>query len=944
MIAPRAEMRRDHADDEALTAVKRGASLIKYCTNAKPHVVYATCTERGLTWVGKRRKEKTIAASAIARVIAGRHTEKFRRRRDADADGDADARSFSVVYEDGSGKASKTWDGVCESEYQRDLWVRALERVMAEAREDVARRTSDDGGRREFEDARDGGISIGTAVRVSSAIGKFKVKSPSLREREIQREMEETRMRAPTRACNVPNEAVAWGWRADVTPESAVESISGGGFAAKSERWTRVDTPSAIEGMETLDVVEISIGARHTLARTRTGAVYSWGEGKGGKLGIPSGQDFDRPTRVDLDGRAVALSCGSAHSVAVVEGEVFAWGDPNAAPGLLGLSDVRSVMWFPGKILFPSATGTLSAHRGARSLGGGGVKVVQVSCGPCHTACVTETGACYTWGEGSFFALGHGDRESYRAPRKLETFTRERRVVLRVSCGVWHTAAIVAASGSSVVRVPVPTNEESEFDPVDGELFTWGDGETGQLGIRDSTEAPVPTKTSNQLGEPGSEVCSVSCGQHHTVALTSQGDLWLAGCVGKVDNSVRTTTFTRLTDFETGSVRTVASGENHVVASTRDARVFSWGVGKNGRLGLGRNDRDQPVPQEIVNMRGREVLHIACGPTSSACVLRGVQMTIKAKASMARLSTFSIRQPSMLRVSASIKPPERKNSSSNMETASTSTPNTAKDKTAQSGSAQSGSVRSGTTGTVGSGGRAKGSQQGLKSEKAVHRLLSVLSPTYENVAKTSNRTYLKESLVQNKPLDNDPARSLPSPLIEPLAPRAATPELVEPTKLECREPSPAPAPPSPPPSPPPFTVVEAPQEALTEETFIQSARRVADEAEASLTHLAEERAVLERATQAAIAARGAERHTKPPSLRHKVPNPSRRSNVPIGEPKVFTEEVEEGVFMTLEVHGDKTILKRVRFSKRIFSNELARQWWEENRDRLTSDLDLTIPT
>ena len=126
-------MRRDHADYEALTAVKRGASLIKYCTNAKPHVVYATCTERGLTWVGKRRKEKTIAASAIARVIAGRHTEKFRRRRDADADGDADARSFSVVYEDGSGKASKTWDGVCESEYQRDLWVRALERVMAEA-------------------------------------------------------------------------------------------------------------------------------------------------------------------------------------------------------------------------------------------------------------------------------------------------------------------------------------------------------------------------------------------------------------------------------------------------------------------------------------------------------------------------------------------------------------------------------------------------------------------------------------------------------------------------------------------------------------------------------------------------------------------------------------------------------------------------------------------
>jgi hypothetical protein len=46
--------------------------------------------------------------------------------------------------------------------------------------------------------------------------------------------------------------------------------------------------------------------------------------------------------------------------------------------------------------------------------------------------------------------------------------------------------------------------------------------------------------------------------------------------------------------------------------------------------------------------------------------------------------------------------------------------------------------------------------------------------------------------------------------------------------------------------------------------------------------------------------------------------------------------------MTLETFGDKTILKRVRFSKRMFSNQLAAQWWEENRARVLRERDLTL--
>ena len=956
----RADAMREITADEAATATRRGAPLVKLCRRGAPHVVFAQARADGLAWVGRRAREKRVRWDRVERVLRGTHTENFRRRA---ADARDAARCFSIVYDEGrGGERKRTWDAECESESQRDAWALAVELAARAAREgkeeDAGRGTasSSGGGASAEERESASGDGIGTAVTVARAVGKFKqrgARSPSLREREGR--LADGATEAFGEA--IPSEVYAWGWEADVTRESAAASAAGGGFATRTTRWRRVDTPRVLEGTDTLDVVEMAIGARHGLARTRAGAVYSWGEGAGGKLGLPSAQDVEMPTRVELDGRAVTLACGVAHSLAVVRdadassdgdgGDACVWGDPNAAPGLLGRPEARAVTFFPGKISF--AMDSLSA--------GGGVKVVQVSCGPCHTACVTETGACFTWGEGSFYALGHGDRECQRAPRELETFRRDNRVVLRVSCGVWHTAAIVAAVGNTIRKVPVVADDD-EFDTVDGEVFTWGDGESGQLGVRGVEEASVPTATSDQLGKPGSEVCNVSCGQHHTVALTSKGDLWLAGCVGKVDNSLRVKVFTRLPNFETGSVSAVESGDNHVVAATRDGRVFSWGVGKNGRLGHGKNDRDQAAPQEIESLRGRTVLRIACGPTSSACVLKPVRMTTKQKASMARLSTFSLKQAisSFRADDASTRALERRGGDgSNVDTGSTSSYSTKRDQ-------RSSGTRSR------NGGRGS---QGLRNEKQAHRIMSVLSPTFENVAKTSSRIAGGE--IAKAALESS-HRVTPAPPITDAA------QSVQPMKLEFRnsirveevvfpetpappssEPPPSPPPPAseppasePPPAPSPVTSSDHMHDVDVDKYFMDRARRTANEAEAQLVRLAEEEAMLERATQAAIAAKSKVVRNAPPqspskATRMKTDNVDRSAtrradcaSIPIGEAREWIDEVENGVFMTLRTHGDRTILKRVRFSKRIFSNELAKQWWEENKERVIRENDLTI--
>ncbi len=70
--------------------------------------------------------------------------------------------------------------------------------------------------------------------------------------------------------------------------------------------------------------------------------------------------------------------------------------------------------------------------------------MLQLSCGPYHTAAVTEDGALFTWGNGLFGKLGHGDTRSAYAPRRVRAF--EGCAVHYVSCGWWHTAALATAS------------------------------------------------------------------------------------------------------------------------------------------------------------------------------------------------------------------------------------------------------------------------------------------------------------------------------------------------------------------------------------------------------------------------------------------------------------------------------------------------------------------
>ncbi|CAN0491366.1 unnamed protein product, partial [Ectocarpus sp. 12 AP-2014] len=99
-----------------------------------------------------------------------------------------------------------------------------------------------------------------------------------------------------------------------------------------------------------------------------------------------------------------------------------------------------------------------------------GLSVQQVCCGGQHAAVLTDCGEIFTWGRGGFGRLGHGNREGLDSPRRIEAL--EGIPCVQVACGFAYTAAVTAS----------------------GELYTWGAGENGRLGLGDVADRHTPSR------------------------------------------------------------------------------------------------------------------------------------------------------------------------------------------------------------------------------------------------------------------------------------------------------------------------------------------------------------------------------------------------------------------------------------------------------------------
>ncbi|XP_039544583.1 E3 ISG15--protein ligase HERC5.4 isoform X2 [Pimephales promelas] len=241
-----------------------------------------------------------------------------------------------------------------------------------------------------------------------------------------------------------------------------------------------------LKGLENRQVIQIACGDQHSMALTRDGQLFVWGDNTHGQLGLKKAQprSLSAPQRVEsLCGVPLAqISAGGDHSfVLSLSGVVFGWGKNSA--GQLGLGDTTDRR-------VPTVVNSLNRK-----------KTVSISCGGEHTATLSKGGSVFTFGSGSFGQLGHNSFKDEHHPRVVAELWGSK--VSQVTCGRRHT--LVSVESSKLI-------------------YSFGCGMQGKLGNREMTKqsVPFPVDLSNECDHEYTFEKRIT-GENHSFALVFKG-------------------------------------------------------------------------------------------------------------------------------------------------------------------------------------------------------------------------------------------------------------------------------------------------------------------------------------------------------------------------------------------------------------------------------------
>ncbi|XP_023713900.1 E3 ubiquitin-protein ligase HERC2 [Cryptotermes secundus] len=239
------------------------------------------------------------------------------------------------------------------------------------------------------------------------------------------------------------------------------------------------ERPRVIEALRGKEIIDIACGGAHSAAITSNRDVYTWGKGRYGRLGHGDSEDQLKPKLVEalLSYRVMDIACGSgdAQTLCITDDDnVWSWGDGDYGKLGRGGSDGCKI---PMKI---------------ESLAGLGV--IKVECGSQFSVALTRSGSVYTWGKGDYHRLGHGTDDHVRRPRKVAALQGKK--IICIATGSLHCVAC---------------SEQ-------GEVYTWGDNDEGQLGDGTTNAIQRPRFV---VALQTKKITQVACGSAHTLAWST---------------------------------------------------------------------------------------------------------------------------------------------------------------------------------------------------------------------------------------------------------------------------------------------------------------------------------------------------------------------------------------------------------------------------------------
>jgi alpha-tubulin suppressor-like RCC1 family protein len=319
---------------------------------------------------------------------------------------------------------------------------------------------------------------------------------------------------------------------------------------------------SAFGSINGKTMVAISCGYQHTIALDSTSQVHAWGNNNSGQLGNNTTSNNIVPINISTFGsiigrNVVAITCGGNHTLALDStGQIHAWGYNSF--GQLGNGTTSTIQIVPINV---STFGSIN-----------GKTVVAISCGANHTVVLDSTGKVHAWGYNNYGQLGNSTTSTNQiVPINVSSFgSISGKTVVAISCGSQHTAA----SDST------------------GKVHTWGYNYVGGLGNNTTTDSATPINVSSFGSLSGRTISTIACGQIHTIALDSSGQVhgWGRNSEGELGNGTQTDSYTPILIYA-GSIigRTIVAiscGEYHILALDSTGQMHAWGYNQSGQIGI----------------------------------------------------------------------------------------------------------------------------------------------------------------------------------------------------------------------------------------------------------------------------------------------------------------------------------------------------------------------
>ncbi len=272
------------------------------------------------------------------------------------------------------------------------------------------------------------------------------------------------------------DDGTVWAWgsnsRGQLGDGNDGDDISGGAL---------FHNPTPVQVIGLSDIVQIATGNRHSVALSRDGRVWTWGDNSSGQLGLGNKGNKNRPVLVTAIDQVVEVAAGLFNTLLVrQDGTVWIFGGSSSGTNTYSTLGIEGVF----QSLLPVQVPTLN-------------NVVHIAHGGAHQFAIKADGSVWAWGTNIYGRLGDGGTANTTTPVELSTLTNIK------------SLSTQAATSMALSH--------------DGEVWVWGNNDYQGL----CTE--LAGKHHSPVQMPISDVIEIAAGFDGYLLLTQAGELLACG-------------------------------------------------------------------------------------------------------------------------------------------------------------------------------------------------------------------------------------------------------------------------------------------------------------------------------------------------------------------------------------------------------------------------------